>query len=81
MVESKVAEVLKDSKHVIDDAMEAVGQTKRIYGARLLVRGLLWMVIYAVARGLLETAIEPQSRASRSHFCPYRSLSGGCGPG
>ena len=37
------AEVLKDSRHVIDDAMEAVGQTKRVYGARLLVRGLLWV--------------------------------------
>ena len=61
MVESKVAEVLKDSKHVIDDAMEAVGQTKRVYGARLLMRGLLWVAFYVVARGLLETAIAPQS--------------------
>ena len=61
MVESKIAEGLKDSKHVIDDAMEAVRQTKRVYGARLLMRGLLWAAIYVVARGLLETAIEPRS--------------------
>ena len=61
MVESKIAEVLKDSKQVIDDAMEAVDQTKRVYGARLLIRGLLWGAVYVVARGLLETAIEPQS--------------------
>lgn len=61
MVESKIAEVLKDSKQVIDDAMEAVGQTKRVYGARLLIRGLLWVAFYVVARGLLETAIEPPS--------------------
>ena len=61
MVESKIDEVLKGSKQVIDTAMEAVGQTKRVYGARLLIRGLLWMAIYAVARGLLETTIEPRS--------------------
>ena len=61
MVDSKIAEVLKGSKHAIDEAMEAVGQTKRVYGARLLVRGLLWAAVYVAARGLLETAIEPQS--------------------
>ena len=61
MVDSKVAGVLKDSKHVINDAMEAVGQTKRVYGARLLIRGLLWVAFYIVARGLLETAIELRS--------------------
>ena len=70
MVESKVAEVLKDSKHVIDDAMEAVGQTKRVYGARLLIRGLLWMVIYAVARGLWRPRSNRNRCASRSRFCP-----------
>ena len=61
MVESKIAEVLKDTKHVIDDAMEAVDQSKRVFGPRLLMRGLLWAAIYVVARGLLETAIESQS--------------------
>jgi len=61
MVESKIAEVLKESKEVVDHAMEAVAQTKRVYGARLLMRGLLWVAIYVVARGLLETAIEPRS--------------------
>src|SRR5688500_2001601 len=61
MVESKIAEGLKDSKHEIDDATEAVLQTKRVCGARLLMRGLLWAAISVVARGLLETAIEPRS--------------------
>ena len=61
MVESKVAEVLKDSKHVIDDAMEAVGQTKRVYGARLLMRGLLWVAVYVASRWLLGSTIEPRA--------------------
>ena len=63
MVESKVAEVLKDSKHVIDDAMEAVGQTKRVYGARLLMSGVLWVAVYIASRWLLESTIE--ARAAR----------------
>lgn len=63
MVESKMAQVLKDSKHVIDDAMEVVSHTKHVYGARLLMRGLLWVAVYVASRWLLEMSIE--SRPAR----------------
>ena len=35
----------------------AIEQTKRVYGTRLLVRGLLWLSVYLLARGLLELTI------------------------
>ena len=53
----KTAQALEDSKHAITSAGEALEQTKRIYGIRLLVRGLLWISIYALSRGLLELDI------------------------
>ena len=48
------AAALADSKGAAISAGEALEQTKRIYGTRLLVRGILWMSIYGISRGLLE---------------------------
>lgn len=42
---------------------EALERTKQIYGTRLLVRGILWMSLYGISRGLLELDI--QSSAAR----------------
>ena len=39
---------------VIEGAADAIEQTRRIYGTRLLVRGLLWASVYLLSRGLLE---------------------------
>lgn len=55
----KIAQTLDASKDAIASAGEAIEQTKRIYGIRLLVRGLLWIAIYALSRGLLELAVAP----------------------
>jgi hypothetical protein len=55
----KAAEALEMSQGAIASAGEALEQTKRIYGTRLLVRGLLWMSIYALSRGLLELDFAP----------------------
>src|SRR5688500_14734277 len=38
----------------IKESGGTVEQTRQIYGTRLLVRGLLWMSIYLLSRGLLE---------------------------
>jgi hypothetical protein len=35
----------------------AIEQTRRIYGTRLLIRGLLWASVYLLSRGLLEVEI------------------------
>ena len=35
----------------------AIEQTRQVYGARLLVRGLLWVSIFFLSRGLLELEI------------------------
>ena len=47
-------------------AIKAAGgtieQTRRVYGTRLLIRGLLWASIYLLSRGLLELTI-PSSAA------------------
>jgi hypothetical protein len=40
------------------DVQGAIEQTHRIYGVRLLLRGLLWITVYLVARGLLTLEIE-----------------------
>ena len=59
----KIAQALEGSKDAMSSAGEALEQTRRIYGIRLLVRGLLWMSIYALSRGLLELDIvEPWPR-------------------
>jgi hypothetical protein len=59
MVQDKVADALKDVKDVVNSAGAAVERSKQIYGTRLVVRGVLWMAIYAVSRGLLELDVAP----------------------
>ena len=47
----------------IKEAGGAIEQTKRVYGTRLLVRGLLWVSIYMLSRGLLElNTLPPAAR-------------------
>ena len=49
----------------IQEVGGTVEQTRRIYGTRLLVRGLLWASIYLLSRGLLELAIpSPAARVA-----------------
>ena len=55
----ELAKSLEASKGAVNSAGEALAQTRRIYGIRLLVRGLLWASIYLLSRGLLELDIEP----------------------
>ena len=45
-----------------DDVGGAIELNRRIYGTRLLVRGLLWASVYLLSRGLLELTI-PSSAA------------------
>jgi len=40
-----------------DDVSGAIELNRRIYGTRLLVRGLLWASVYLLSRGLLELSI------------------------
>jgi hypothetical protein len=41
----------------IKEAGGSIEQTRRVYGTRLLIRGLLWASIYLLSRGLLELTI------------------------
>ena len=74
MVQDKVSEALKDVMrtidgvgHVVEGATQAVEQSRKIYGTRLLLRGLLWVALYVIVLWLLTgragSAIE--SRAAR----------------
>lgn len=42
----------------VESALNSVEQHRQVYGARLLVRGLLWVSIYLLSRGLLELDIQ-----------------------
>ena len=42
---------------------DAVEQTRQIYGTRLLVRGLLWISMFFLSRGLLELGDRIAGRA------------------
>jgi hypothetical protein len=44
----------------VSEAAGAIEQTWQVYGARLLVRGLLWISVYVVSRGLLALDVSPQ---------------------
>ena len=77
MVQDKISDALKDVKRTVDGvervingAQQAVEESRKIYGTRLLFRGLLWMVLYVIALWLLTdrtvgTAFEIQSRPGR----------------
>jgi hypothetical protein len=44
----------------VGEVAGAIEQTWQVYGAGLLVRGLLWMSVYVVSRGLLALDVSPQ---------------------
>jgi len=59
----KAAEALAATKGAAGSAGEALELTQHVYGVRLLVRGLLWISIYLLSRGLLElTTVAPPVR-------------------
>jgi hypothetical protein len=59
----KTAEAIAAAK----GAIACVEQSKQIYGTRLLVRGLLWVSVYLLSRGLLNLEIgEPALRIAVS---------------
>ena len=41
----------------LSEAHDAIVQTRHIYGARLIVRGLQWISVFLLSRGLLELGI------------------------
>jgi hypothetical protein len=53
------AQALAESKDVIGSAGDALERSRQIYGTRLLVRGILWMSLYGISRGLLALDIHP----------------------
>ena len=57
----EIAKALEAAKGAADTAGEALEQTRRIYGIRLLVRGLLWASVYLLSRGLLELDVQPSA--------------------
>jgi hypothetical protein len=60
----EVAKALDASRGAVRSAGEAIELTRRVYGIRLLVRGLLWIAVYLIARGLLELdGLSPPVRA------------------
>ena len=53
-IDRTAAGALETVNNAVECSAEALEQTKRIYGTALLTRGVLWMVTYAVSRGLVE---------------------------
>ena len=55
-------------------AIKATGgtieQTRAVYGTRLLIRGLLWVSVYMLSRGLLELLAEPPAARIAIAFLP-----------
>ena len=49
------------TKGALDNVADAVEQTRQIYGARLLIRGSLWISMFFLSRGLLELDIASPS--------------------
>jgi hypothetical protein len=61
-----VAGALQGAQEAIGCSVEAIEQTKRIYGTTLLIRGVLWMAIYAASRALLEVVDDQWLRVAIS---------------
>src|SRR5215213_4113486 len=59
----KAKQALEQAQSAGTSVTEAITLTRKTYGIRLLVRGLLWVSIYLLSRGLLELDI--QSAAAR----------------
>lgn len=74
MVQDKISGVLKDVnevvvgvEQVVDAAKQAVDESRKTYGARLLFRGVLWVVIYVLAIWVLadNSMLQVESRLLR----------------
>ena len=74
MAQDNISDALKDVKrvvegveHVIDGAKQAVDESRKTYGARLLFRGVLWVVIYVLAIWVLadNSMLQVESRLLR----------------
>src|SRR5687767_13040689 len=60
MIQDKVSDALRDVKravdgveHAINGAEQAIQQSRKVYGSRLLFRGVLWVAIYLISAWLL----------------------------
>ena len=54
----------------IKDAGGAVEATRKVYGTRLLIRGMLWASVYLLSRGLLELGIASPAARVAIAFLP-----------
>jgi hypothetical protein len=52
-------QALAGANDVIGSAGDALERNRQIYGTRLLVRGILWMSLYGISRGLLALDVQP----------------------
>lgn len=53
MLQEKVSDVLTDAGGAIDRAEQAIHESRKAYGSRLLFRGLFWMALYGASMWLL----------------------------
>jgi hypothetical protein len=74
MDKDKVSDILDGAKGAVGavgpaiaTATEAVGQSRKIYGSKLLFRGVLWVLLYVLSLWLLtdRTMLAIESRAAR----------------
>lgn len=74
MVQDKVSGALKDvqqavagAEQAIDSAAQAIAQSRKMYGSRLLFRGVLWVVVYVLTLWVLadRSMLAIESRAAR----------------
>ena len=65
-VQRDISQVLQGAQEAIGCSVEAIEQTKRVYGTTLLIRGVLWMATYAISRGLLEVVDDRWMRVAIS---------------
>ena len=74
MIQDKVSNAVKDVKQVvdgveqvIDGARQAVEESRKVYSTRLLLRGVLWVALYAVSLWLLRESalLTIESRPAR----------------
>jgi signal transduction histidine kinase len=58
----------EDAARALKESGGPIEQTRRVYGTRLLIRGLLWASVYLLSRGLLEllTTSTPAMRVAIS---------------
>ena len=49
MIQDKVSGAIKSVEGAVEHVEEAVAQSRRIHGSRLLFRGIVWVVVYVLA--------------------------------